>query len=254
MRLITLNAWCGRALYPLMTFIGKYAPDTDIFCFQEILNTEQGALDERHPDEYCCADLFRKIVAALPEFNGAFASFGDNPVRMSQAIFVRKSVPVTDIGDFLVHVPAQAREFGSAVIASRKLQHVTFNLDGRECVVANMHGLWNGGGKGDAPERLAQSESVRKFLDGVNGPKILCGDFNLLPDTESLAILERGMTNLVKAHGVKSTRTPLYREYGKPGASNFADYVIVSPDVQVDRFEVLPDLVSDHAALRLEFH
>jgi endonuclease/exonuclease/phosphatase family metal-dependent hydrolase len=65
--------------------------------------------------------------------------------------------------------------------------------------------------------------------------------------------MERGMTNLVKTYGIKSTRTSLYREYGKPGASNFADYVIVSPDIKVESFEVLPDLASDHAALRLEF-
>jgi endonuclease/exonuclease/phosphatase family metal-dependent hydrolase len=237
-----------------MVFLKKYAPETDIFCLQEVLDADQGVLDERHPDEYVCGDLYRKIVAALPEFNGAFASFGDYPHRQSQAIFIRKTVPVTDIGDFLVYEPVKAHEFGSAVIASRKLQHVTFDLAGRECVVANLHGLWNGGGKGDCPERIAQSEMVRKFLDGAKGAKVLCGDFNLLPDTESLAILERGMVNLVKTYSVKSTRTPLYREYGKPGASNFADYVIVSPDIKVESFDVLPDLASDHAALRLEFH
>ena len=253
MRLITLNAWCGRALYPLMTFIKKSASETDIFCFQEVLDTDQGAVDERHPDEYVCGDLFRRITATLPDFNGAFASFGDNPHRQSQAIFVRKTVPVTDIGDFLVHEPVRAHEHGSAVFSSRKLQHLTFDLGGRECVIANLHGLWNGGGKTDCPERLAQSESVRKFLDGVKGPKVLCGDFNLLPDTESMAILEKGMINLVKTHGVRSTRTPLYRLYDDPTASKFADYALVSPDIKVERFEVLPDLASDHAALRLEF-
>jgi len=254
MRLITLNAWCGRALYPLMTFLKKYAPETDIFCLQEVLDADQGVMDERHPDEYVCGDLYRKIVAALPDFNGAFASFGDYPHRQSQATFIRKTVPVTDIGDFLVHEPAQPHEHGSAVIASRKLQHATFDLGGRECVVANFHGLWNGGEKIDCPERLAQSESIRKFLDGITGPKVLCGDFNLLPDTESLAIVERGMVSLVKTYGVKSTRTPLYRNYDNPKASKFADYVIVSPDIKVERFEVLPDLASDHSALRLEFH
>ncbi|HSE34638.1 MAG TPA: endonuclease/exonuclease/phosphatase family protein, partial [Candidatus Paceibacterota bacterium] len=78
-------------------------------------------------------------------------------------------------------------------------------------------------------------------------------DFNILPDTESMSILENGMRNLVKEFGVESTRTPLYRHYSNPEEPNYADYVLVSPDVRVTRFEVLPDVVSDHSPLLLEF-
>ncbi len=61
------------------------------------------------------------------------------------------------------------------------------------------------------------------------------------------------LRNLVVEHGVASTRTPLYRHYDNPDEPNFADYVMPSRDLMVKRFEVLPDVVSDHAALYAEF-
>lgn len=57
-----------------------------------------------------------------------------------------------------------------------------------------------------------------------------------------------GLRNLIKEHGITSTRTSLYTKEEK-----FADYVLIGPGIQVTNFEVLPDEVSDHAPLRIEF-
>ena len=57
-----------------------------------------------------------------------------------------------------------------------------------------------------------------------------------------------GLRNLVAEFGVTSTRTSLYT-----GPGRFADYAFVSPGVEVHAFRVLPDEVSDHAPLMLEF-
>jgi endonuclease/exonuclease/phosphatase family metal-dependent hydrolase len=56
------------------------------------------------------------------------------------------------------------------------------------------------------------------------------------------------LRNLVAEFGVASTRTSLYTRPEK-----FADYVFVSAGVEVRGFRVLPDEVSDHAPLMLEF-
>lgn len=79
------------------------------------------------------------------------------------------------------------------------------------------------------------------------------GDFNLLPGTQSMKIIEEGMRNLVKEYGVQSTRMVLYRHYDNPEEPNFADYILLTPDVGVKKFEVLPDVVSDHSPLFLEY-
>ena len=123
-------------------------------------------------------------------------------------------------------------------------------------LVANFHGLWDATGrygKGDFPERLDVSRAVRAATDVHQDPLLLCGDFNLLPGTQALEILASGgLRNLVLECGVTNTRTHLYRSFDT-GAPLFADYVLMSPALKLVQFDVLPDVVSDHAALRVDF-
>ena len=251
LKLITLNAWCGRSLHPLMRFFRKHKETTDIFCLQEVSNTSQEVMDHGHPDEHSCGPLFEKISAELKDFTGFFAHFEDNKDRMSQAMFVRKTVPLKTVQDFIVFQPERPQEKGSTVFSPRKLQYITVNWRNREVLVVNYHGLWNGGPKDDTPDRIAQSNSIKDFLDTFHGPKVLCGDFNLLPNTDSLGILEKGMRNLVKEFEAPSTRTPLYRHYENPDHSHFADYILVSPEVNVKKFSGVPGIVFDHSPLFL---
>ena len=253
LKLITLNAWHGRSLYPLMRFFRKYKEMVDIFCLQEVGNGDQKIVDERHPDEHVHGQLFTKIAGELTQFDGSFAAFQDDPHRMSLAIFVRRGIPVKIVKSFVVYQSEKPQETGGHVLSPRQLQYTILNFSGREILIMNYHGLWTGGSKTDTPERIAASKEIRKFMDTFTGPKILCGDFNLLPETESVAILEKGMKNLVKENHIESTRTLLYRHYDDPNEPNFADYMLTSPEIKVERFEVLPDLVSDHAPLYLEF-
>ncbi len=77
---------------------------------------------------------------------------------------------------------------------------------------------------------------------------ILCGDFNLLPETESLQLFERaGLRNLIKEYGITSTRTSFYN---KPVP--YADYAFITNGVNLIDFKVLPEEVSDHAPLYIE--
>ncbi len=77
---------------------------------------------------------------------------------------------------------------------------------------------------------------------------MLCGDFNLLPDSESLLMVERiGLRNLIREYGITSTRTSLYPKDGR-----YADYAFISEGIQLKSFKVLPDEVSDHAPLLIE--
>ena len=91
---------------------------------------------------------------------------------------------------------------------------------------------------------------IKAFLNSFQLGKILCGDFNLLPDTQSLAILETecNLVNLIKTHNIPTTRSPLYLKPEK-----FADYTLVSRDIEVKHFEVPNVEVSDHLPMILEF-
>lgn len=161
-------------------------------------------------------------------------------------MFVRKGIDVLEEGDILIY--DNPDYVGSGGDHSRNLQWMKCRIDGKIYSILNVHGLWTGTGKSDTPERITQSERIRNVMDAIETPKILCGDFNLRPDTQSIKILGKGMKNLINEHNITSTRTSLYKKEEK-----HADYIFVSPEIVVNRFEVLEDEVSDHSPLLLDF-
>lgn len=257
MKLITLNIWGGKVYEPLMSFVEEHAKDTDVFCFQEVLFGSQAnytplckgrmnvcsEIEKRLPDFIA---LTYRAPEEAPYFESELLAGDTHP---GQAIFVRKALNIMDKGGFRSYqgdIPAGA-DFGGKMTGS--CQWVCLQDGNAEDVtIMNLHGLWQTKTeKIDTPERIAQSRVLRDFMNARNGKKILCGDFNLKPDGESIRILEQGMTNLVKKFGITSTRSGFYTKPDK-----FADYILVSPEIQVRHFEVLQDAASDHLPLLLD--
>jgi len=252
MKIVSLNTWAGRVFDPLMDFVSEQGRDTDIFCFQEVFDTPTL---RTIVDEHYRTNLFFELQERLPRHIGHFASaaegYGfigpvDFPLFWGLAMFLRRGLIYSRIGEAYVYGRPNTRSGGANT--PRNLQYVTVHQDGVDYIISHFHGLWNGQGKTDTPDRLEQSRKAKALLDGVDGKKVICGDFNLLPDTESLAILEGGLVNLIKTHGITTTRSSFYER-----PDRFADYTLVSPDVEVKRFEVPRVEVSDHLPMILEY-
>jgi endonuclease/exonuclease/phosphatase family metal-dependent hydrolase len=237
MKLITLNMWGGRIEQPLLRFFKKNK-DIDLFCLQEVYHKAEPSISIDNEDRL---NIFDDIQAILKDHTGYFCEVLPG---YGLAFFIKKQFPVILEGVERIHTND---EYVSGGAHSRNLQHLTFSDGSREITVVNVHGLWNGQGKTDTDARLAQSKAIRNFTDSVSGLKIICGDFNLRPDTESIAIIEQGMHNLIKENNILSTRTSLYGKDEK-----YADYIFTSPEIDVKDFKVMPEEVSDHAALYLE--
>ena len=242
MKLITLNIWGGHIEAPLLSFF-KAHQDIDIFCLQEVYHNAPDKISTEDRTHHL--NIFSEIQTCLPNHQGYFRPAVAGIYGI--AIFVSKKLKIVGEGEISIHDNADYP--GRGPTHSRNLQWVKFRAQDQDYTVLNVHGLWNGKGKTDTPERIAQSTRIHNFMQTVTGPKILCGDFNLRPETESVQILEEGMENLIKTHGIQSTRTSLYTK-----DERFADYVFVSPEVKVSHFEVMPDEVSDHSPLLLEFN
>ncbi|MEK7090454.1 MAG: endonuclease/exonuclease/phosphatase family protein [Patescibacteria group bacterium] len=118
--------------------------------------------------------------------------------------------------------------------------------------VGNIHGLWLSGTKDDTPKRIEQARALIDFVGKRSEKTILCGDFNLAPDTKSIAIIGAHLRDLIKEYKVSTTRNRNYADMGKY-KDYIADYMFVSRDVNVKNFWVLPNEVSDHLPLLLEF-
>lgn len=252
MKLITLNIWGGHIRQPLLEFIFKHQ-DVDIFCFQEVYHK---ALDKFSTDDKeASLNIFSEISELLPDHQAFF-----RPVIGSEegnaygiGMFVKKNLKVMDGGDVTIHhnpnYPIDAPS-GKGPTHSRKLQWLSIQAEEQIYTIMNVHGLWNGMGKTDTPERIAQSQKIKEFMDALSTPKILCGDFNLRPETKSLEMLKQEMVDLIELYNVSSTRTNLY---SKLKEQPFADYILTCPKIRVNHFEVLSDEVSDHAPLLLKF-
>lgn len=241
MKLITLNAWGGHVEEPLLKFVFDYA-DVDIFCFQELYHNAENKISTE--DKKVNLNLFAELQRLLPEHKSFF-----RPVVagcFGVGIFIKNTLEVIAEGEVIIHHNKNYPGLGPT--HSRNLQWIKFRTDSQICHVLNVHGLWNGMGKTDTPERIAQSHKIKEFVDTIKTPKILCGDFNLRPDTQSTKIIEHGMHNLVQIHGIDSTRTSYYTKEEK-----FADYIFTSNDIKVNSFAVLTNEVSDHAPLLLDF-
>ena len=241
LKLITLNIWGGHVEKPLIKFI-KSKQDINIFCLQEVYRKAQEKITAE--DRYINLDIYSELQSSLPNHLGYFRPVVKGIYGL--ALFVKKDLIVINEGECAIH--SNNNYIGIGPTHSRILQYAKIEYNGQIFAVINVHGLWNGMGKGDSPERINQSLKIKKFLDSINYPKILCGDFNLRPGTESLKILERGMDDHIKMHGVQSTRTSFY-----PSVERFADYIYTSKNTIVKNFQILPEEVSDHVALQVDF-
>jgi endonuclease/exonuclease/phosphatase family metal-dependent hydrolase len=226
MRLIFFNTWCGQVEEPMVQFLEREAPGTDVFCFQE-------------------ADAKMRELAAAPlrDFQEVTAhkdiSDGD---AFYQATYVRKSAAILQSATLL--------DSGSDVGFALSVQVSSGNGSVHIC---NLHGMPQPGDKLDSPGRLRQSRELCAFFKHKTGPKIIGGDFNLLPQTRSIEMFEeKGYQNLIKEFRIATTRNRLAWKTYPDNKQYFCDYVLVSPDVQVKSFSV-PNLeISDHLPMILE--
>lgn len=255
MKLITLNIWGGRVGDKLPDFFRKYG-DTDILCFQEVFrNFTNRSQDEEimKTDKYQLnPDLFEGLKEHLPDHKGEFCPTFRGTYGL--AAFFKQGIEILDQGEtFIARGDWETNPDIDTKDHHRKLQWLELRIDGKSMLIANVHCTHRPKGKGDIEKRLKQSKMIIDFLQMFDCPKILVGDFNLQPDTESIEMIGRsGMKNLVKEYKVPTTRTELYKRWD--GGPKFADYIFVSPEIKVNDFKVLPDVVSDHAPLYLDFN
>ncbi len=262
MKIISLNTWGARAGHSeFLDFFKQYWNKADVFCLQETWHiNQQDEVTKKHVEgllegaivggvvlKGMMTDLFSRVGDILTDYDGFFRPHYGNHYGL--AMFIHKNVKLIKEGDVFVFKHREFIPTGDVGGHARNIQYATIQTSVGLRTVVNFHGLWNGKGKNDTTDRLEQSERIIEFIKQISHPVIICGDFNLLPDTESLKKFEyMGLKNLIKELHITSTRTSFYKKPEK-----FADYIFVSQDVKVNEFKLLPEEVSDHSAMYLDF-
>ncbi len=228
MKIIFLNTWNGKVRDGLTRFLIEQSSETDVFCFEE-------AYDE-------VRRLAQKLLPEHEEVSAHKHIVHDDD--WSLATCVRRGISLLR-SEIILN-----SEKGLGLGLSVQLRCGT-----KIFYVLNFHGLamTRRDNKLDNPARLKQSIAVIDFLKEKTGPKIIGGDFNDLPETESIRMFsENGYRDLIKEFHIATTRNhialdkyPRHKEY-------FSDYAFVSPDVVLKNFSVPNIEVSDHLPLILE--
>ncbi|MEK9178786.1 MAG: endonuclease/exonuclease/phosphatase family protein [Patescibacteria group bacterium] len=259
MKLISLNTWGGKLHKPLLQFVGDQSLSTDIFCFQEVFDSPvtQFRSDMK-------TDLYSDLKKTLKNFKAFYAPMFtgydtevkvDFPLSFGQATFVKKDVGIVNEETVFIHGKFDYKPevflegIEDALDLPRNMQIVKIKLGKKEILIGNLHGYWRPGPKVDSQQSIDQSKRIIKTLNKFDGPKIICGDFNLNLSTKSLAILEKSLENLVRKFKIPTTRSHHY----KKTSEKFADYMFASKEVKVKSFSVPTVVVSDHLPLILEF-
>ncbi|OGZ96670.1 MAG: hypothetical protein A3J10_02060 [Candidatus Sungbacteria bacterium RIFCSPLOWO2_02_FULL_54_10] len=258
MKIIFLNTWGGKAYEPLMAFLSEHSASADFFCLQEVFDSPSS----RTVSWGGRADILADFRSTLPEHEGYFSpavqnfdgdEYMDFPLIHGNAIFAKKDITIASHGDMLIAGDGWP-DSGDIQAFPHKMQYVSFQKEGKMYTLAHLHGTPVPSSKRDTPARIAQSQRVADFLAAEKGEKILGGDFNLLPDTESIRMIERaGMRNLITEYGITTTRNALsYGQYPEADRQYFADYAFVSSGVGVAHFAAPQMEISDHLPLVLE--
>jgi hypothetical protein len=240
LRIFSLNTEYWKYSDTLIPYISTLPTDIDIFCFQEVPNNAKNIqCFEESFDIY----LYQKLCIALPEYIPYYAEY----VHESFGIvtFVHRSLAQQYIGESYI--------FGDSGVPF--LDQWEYNAH-TKCLwvyvewvyIVNLHGAWQPWTKKrDTPERILQSENILKFCKGVTKNTVLIWDFNLMPDTKSVSMLEEKFTNLISRYGITDTRTAVYTK-----KQRYADYVFVWKNIHVEDFGVyLEPIYSDHGYMRV---
>ncbi|MEK7180101.1 MAG: endonuclease/exonuclease/phosphatase family protein [Patescibacteria group bacterium] len=259
MKLISLNVWGGHEFDALLSFLATHTKSTDIFCFQEVYISSQDIISRGTQ-----LNILKKLRSILPHHRLFFIPIQDNidengaisiPSTFGQAMFIHKSLSVEKEGFVFTHRDHNAMEGDDFGTLGSGFQYLQLKKTGYPLIILNIHGNSRPGDKLDTADRLTQVQKIKDFLKNSSGQKIVCGDFNLMPGTQSIRILEENMKNLIKEFAILDTRGKLNaRKYpNDPLPQQFGDYIFVSPDINVISFKVPNALVSDHLPLILEY-
>lgn len=241
MKILQLNTWGGRLGSQIKSVINREQPD--VVCFQEAINIDGGngfvfdELSEIQKDtnfEHCYFSPSFGWKLMKREAQSGLATMSKLPFTHTDNAFT----PLEYVTDF---------DILDTDYNVRSLQHVTVSQNGGELHVLNHHGHHIPHHKEGDEETMRQCQLIVEYIEKLQGPVVLCGDFNLIPTSESLELINKLLVNHVKDRGILTTRTPLTQK------TEACDYIFTSPDIEVKSFQVLDDIASDHKALTVEF-
>lgn len=247
----------------LANFIQNQNPD--FVCFQEVTRRidttafenfiSKDSIDKVTPNLHssffaplwACKEFYKEKFHGKEEFYfdlGGFLEMG-NYIKSKFPIYTGKNIFVQNQFTHITDWSNWPEEDYRAV------QVVDVSLEKRKKLrLINYHGIWTKDKQG-SQKTLQACQIIKDLADEVDYPVIICGDFNLFPDTGSISVLKENYRCLVDEYKIDTTR-PKSNELSNL-SRNVVDYIFVSKGIKVKSFKVVETDVSDHLPLLLDF-
>jgi endonuclease/exonuclease/phosphatase family metal-dependent hydrolase len=243
-----LNIWAGRLIYPLLEQIReKIQPD--IICMQEVIDLKgtSGNFFATLDDIQIASGLSYKYMSPNLDFR-----FMNRKAYYGNAILSRFELSYkntfTTHGEYAADFDWGKHENDNI----RSVQHI--KLKNSNLNILNTHGFFVPSTKLGNEQTMQQNRAILDYAQSLNSPIIICGDFNLVPESESIQLLDRHFTNLVAKSGAMSTYSTInWNNKTHKWDELVCDYIFTSPDIKINKFEISEEIVSDHKALILDF-
>lgn len=241
MKIMSLNMWQGRLERVLLKHLE--ASGVDFACMQEAVQYDGQSLGLISSHRKVGSSLgldeqfFSKIISSkLGDKELAFgnATFSNIPFVQTNTIFTR--------GTYNSDFNLDKDDYNI-----RAFQHALVEINGRKLHILNHHGHHIHAHKLGDDETMRQVKQILEYIKHLEGSVILCGDFNLSPESDSIKLIDEKLINLSVEYKLSTTRSKLTHK------NEVCDYIFVSNDVKVNSFVMDDAIISDHNALILDF-
>ena len=228
--------------------------DADIICLQEVVRPLEPSVFPIYRSEKFIRE---KLKAVYPYYFFAPEWVADKLINKDnvrdqggmaeQGKFILSKYPIVYGANYFYHkvyeFTRDRTRFHEGDDHGRTLQLCEIDANGNIIQIGNVHGLYSED-KQDTERSKTQNTFILEKLRERIMPTILLGDFNLAPETESMALVDKEYENLIKKFGILETRP----DFGKrPGMKYTAvDYIFVSHHLAAKNCMTDLTEISDH--------
>lgn len=238
-----------------------FASGADIICLQEVMRPLEDSVSSMYRSEETIREKLKSVFSYhffAPEWVGDKLIKGekirDFKGMAEQGKLILSKYPILYGANHFYHKvyeysPDRTR-FYEGDDHARALQIADLDVRGTVIQIGNVHGIYSRD-KQDSEGSLLQNKFIIEKLCERNKPTILLGDFNLAPDTESIALINKEYMNLISKFSIGATQP---EEAGKhEGAKhNTLDYIFFSSEFSAKSCIVDLTDISDHYPLIAE--
>ncbi|MGC1176825.1 MAG: endonuclease/exonuclease/phosphatase family protein, partial [Candidatus Saccharimonadales bacterium] len=230
MKLLQLNIWGGKLRYQITDYLSALgAEQPDFMCMQEVhdLKGISGALFATLDEIKKAGSFSEAFMSPAYAFRYMEREVGFGNATLSKLPFAATETIFTR-GTYKQNFDVTKDDYNT-----RNFQLATVTINNVDVHILNHHAQHVPGTKKGDDEISRQMRMIADTIDTLEGPVILCGDFNLAPSSPSLAIINDKLSNLSTRYRLKSTYSQLSNQ------NEVCDYIFVNDLVKVRSFEML---------------